>query len=240
MMILSSLARRAVSRGASQLPALRCQSHRTPLLSTVNTTTRFFGSSSSRNDNNNNKTGSKAADTTTTTTATVSTTGDDNALFERTVYVHPLSQIVLEYLQEAHHDWIVSQHLDTALTLHRDGSFELKFPKQEKDSDGKDDAPAAQQHHYHNYDRIWTYYDEVEKKHWLSVSRRITGTNTHDDDNHNSNYVQERFLLQDNLLPAWNNNRKSLPERIHLGVDQMIHNMNITSSTSSAKNTNTR
>jgi hypothetical protein len=117
---------------------------------------------------------------------------DDQSLFERTVYVHPLSQIVLEYLQNSQRDFVITQGLSRSLTLHRDGSFELRFPSQ----------PEEKVH------RIWTSYDEVEKKHWLTVYR---GPN-----------VKERFLLQDNLLPAWNNNRKSLPERIHTAVDDMI------------------
>jgi hypothetical protein len=120
------------------------------------------------------------------------TTSDDQSLFERTVYVHPLSQIILEHLQNSHHDFIMRQGLHTSLTLHRDGSFELKFPAQTEEK----------------VHRIWTSYDEVEKKHWLTVYRGPT--------------VNERFLLQDNLLPAWNNNRKSLPERIHVAVDDMV------------------
>ena len=117
---------------------------------------------------------------------------DDQSPFERTVYVHPLSQIILEHLQDAHHDFIVTHGLDSSLTLHRDGSFELIFPSQ----------PEEKVH------RIWTSYDEVEKKHWLTVYR--------------GPHVKERFLLQDNLLPAWNNNRKSLPERIYVAVDDMV------------------
>ena len=117
---------------------------------------------------------------------------DDQSPFERTVYVHPLSQIILEHFQDAHHDFVVKHGLDSSLTLHRDGSFELRFPSQ----------PEEKVH------RIWTSYDEVEKKHWLTVYR---GPN-----------VKERFLLQDNLLPAWNNNRKSLPERIYVAVDDLV------------------
>jgi len=161
---------------------------------TTRTWARFASSSSSRDSNN------KATERKDKTT----TLGDDDhtAFFERTVYVHPLSQIILEYLQEAHHDWLVAQQLDTALRLHRDGSFELKFPM----TASRKKLGGEEMH------RIWTTYDEVEKKHWLTVYR--------------GSQVQERFLLQDNLLPAWNNNRKSLPERIHVAVDQMIRTVN--------------
>ena len=123
-------------------------------------------------------------------------TTDDRVTFEPTVYVHPLSQIVLEHLQNTHHDWVVSQKLDTTLTLHRDGSFELKFPM-------SGEGNISEEVH-----RIWTSYDEVEKKHWLTVYR---GANIH-----------ERFLLQDNLSPPWNMHRKSLPERIRVSVDHLV------------------
>ncbi len=146
--------------------------------------TRYTSSSSSSNN--------KAADSKPNGTTV------DRAVFERTVYVHPLSQIILEYLQGAHHDWVVSQKLDSSLKLHRDGSFELKFPMTNE--------------YEGDVHRIWTSYDEVEKKHWLTIFR---GSN-----------IQERFLLQDNLLSAWNNNRKSLPERIHASVDEMIRIVN--------------
>jgi hypothetical protein len=163
----------------------------------------------------------------------------------RTVYVHPLSQIILEYLQDCRHDWVVQRGLDQALTVHRDGSVELKFAvlhadqeRQHDDTtaasgaivgpsdskDGNDSLPAAAEAIQSSsagvsmttvdgvtapaVGRIWTSYDDQEKKHWLTVEN---GTSLH-----------QRFLLQDNLLPAWHGNRKSLPERIHVAVDEMI------------------
>lgn len=51
-----------------------------------------------------------------------------------------------------------------------------------------------------------TSYDEKEKKHWLTV--------------HRGNLVG-RFMLQDNLKAAWNDN-KSTPEKIAAAVDSMI------------------
>jgi hypothetical protein len=51
-----------------------------------------------------------------------------------------------------------------------------------------------------------TSYDVEEKKHWLTV--------------HKGDLVG-RFLLQDNLRPAWNDNR-STPEKIQSAVDVMI------------------
>ena len=54
--------------------------------------------------------------------------------------------------------------------------------------------------------RIWTSYDEQEKKHWLTVRRGL---------------FRQRFLLQDNLLTAWNKG-VSVPERLQVAVDEMI------------------
>ena len=51
-----------------------------------------------------------------------------------------------------------------------------------------------------------TSYDADEKKHWLTV--------------HKGSLVG-RFMLQDNLKPAWNDAR-STPEKIQNAVDAMI------------------
>ncbi|GAX21491.1 hypothetical protein FisN_10Hh071 [Fistulifera solaris] len=103
------------------------------------------------------------------------------------VYIHPLSQIVLLYFQNECHSWICAHKFDRSLTLHRDGTFVLR-------NGTADDAP-----------RIWTYYDPMDKKHWLSYN--------------NKDDIQHRFLLQDNLMPAWHGNRrKSLAERVQESV----------------------
>ena len=68
--------------------------------------------------------------------------------------------------------------------------------------------------------RIWTSYDETQKKHWLtvnvgkesSVGPLPTGVQLR----------QNRFLLQDNTMTAWHTHRKSLPERVHGAVESMI------------------
>lgn len=185
----------------------------------------------------------------------------------RSVYVHPLSQIVLEYLQESHHAWVVAKGLDQSLTLHRDGSFELKhvpqphtsiptkspirpyssLPQQKEhrksnsepiisastsatasmklqknDQDTSDTVGSAKENQQNGHTqaiappstdssdniRIWTSYDEEEKKHWLTVRQGL---------------FRQRFLLQDNLLTAWQANRgSSFQERLHLAVDEMI------------------
>ena len=171
--------------------------------------TRFFSSYNNSDPNNSSN-----------NTRTTATNGD--GVLKRTVYVHPLSQIILEYLQDCRHEWILDQGLQS-LTLHRDGSFELKFvnnttptntnntttdenvvlDNESATTSSTTTAAAAAA----TEDRIWTSYDEEEKKHWLTVQKSS---------------LHQRFLLQDNLLPAWHGNRKSLPERIHLSVDNMI------------------
>jgi hypothetical protein len=182
--------------------------------SSIMTTSRslsssFSSSSSSLDKNNNKKTTSKNAS---------SVVMEEPQHFERTVYVHPLSQIVLEHFQERRHDWIVERGLDRALTVHRDGSFELNLNTNHDSNAGTDtdigtdtgigtdtaNDDTANEHHH----RIWTSYDEKEKKHWLTV--------------HKAPSLHGRFLLQDNLSPAWHDSRKSLPERIHAAVDEMI------------------
>lgn len=168
------------------------------------------------------------------------------------VYVHPLSQLVLRYLQTSCHDWIVSKYLDRNLTIHRDGTFVLEQPKRltnnmqqqmqqqqvinhavaaksnSNDTKEKDTAavpestkemittesdllveafglPPTAADVISNSNaqstpnttttaavdssgsgiRIWTYYDPMDKKHWLAVQ---------------IDHIRHRFLLQDNCL----------------------------------------
>uniref|UniRef100_A0A7R9W628 Uncharacterized protein n=1 Tax=Pseudictyota dubia TaxID=2749911 RepID=A0A7R9W628_9STRA len=71
------------------------------------------------------------------------------------VYIHPLSQIVLEHLQVSRSDWLLRKGLDQGLTINKDGTFVLSFPPE---FDGHDDAG-----------RIWTSYDADKKQHWVTV-----------------------------------------------------------------------
>ena len=73
---------------------------------------------------------------------------------EKTEYVHPLSQLVLEHLQTTRSAWVERMGLDKGLSLQRDGTFLLKFPSYNTDQA-----------------RIWTSFDSQEKKHWLTVHR---------------------------------------------------------------------
>ena len=124
---------------------------------------------------------------------TLSSAGRHNDGAMKFVYVHPLSQIVLECLQSNYSEWLVRRQLHSnSLSLHRDGTFEIKT------------IPTIN----HPESRIWTSFDDEHKKHWLCVKR---GT------------LCGRYLLQDNLRSAWHGNRKgSLPERIHGAVREMI------------------
>jgi hypothetical protein len=132
-----------------------------------------------------------------------STSSDDGGIFQRTVYVHPLSQIILEYFQGSRFDWIHQKGLERSLVLHRDGSFEMKFPTSDEEISPSDIVSAQKS----SVNKIWTAYDEQDKKHWLTVQK---------------GHLHERYLLQDNLASAWHANRRSLPERIHTTVEEMI------------------
>jgi hypothetical protein len=55
-----------------------------------------------------------------------------------------------------------------------------------------------------------TSFDNVEKKHWLTVQKGdLVG----------------RFMLQDNMKPAWNEG-KSTPDKIRSAVDGLIERIN--------------
>uniref|UniRef100_A0A7S0AE71 Uncharacterized protein n=1 Tax=Minutocellus polymorphus TaxID=265543 RepID=A0A7S0AE71_9STRA len=70
------------------------------------------------------------------------------------VYTHPLSQVMLEHLQNAHGDWLVRNGLNRGLTINRDGSFCIQFPAAYPGDESG---------------RIWTSYDAAKKQHWLSA-----------------------------------------------------------------------
>lgn len=48
-------------------------------------------------------------------------------------YVHPLSQLVLEYLQTEQSNWIEKHGLHQGLQVKEDGTFVIKFPSYDKD-----------------------------------------------------------------------------------------------------------
>ena len=83
-------------------------------------------------------------------TTTNTTNKDENRLNDtstKSAYVHPLSQIILEHLQQSRSDWVSQVGLDKGgLTLHKDGTFVLKFP-----TSGEGDTSGAAS----STDKIW-------------------------------------------------------------------------------------
>ena len=72
------------------------------------------------------------------------------------VYVHHVSKIVLEHLQESRADWLIERGLDRGLYINPNGTFAMHFPARKGFDSG----------------RIWTSYDTAKKQHWLSVYRQ--------------------------------------------------------------------
>jgi hypothetical protein len=69
------------------------------------------------------------------------------------VYVHHVSKVTLEYLQNGKSDWLIEKGLDRGLQINSNGTFVLNFPSKKGFDAGK----------------IWTSYDSSKKQHWLSI-----------------------------------------------------------------------
>jgi hypothetical protein len=180
--------------------------------------------SSSNNNNNTSKDASTGTTTIPLQSSSSSPSPSDSVVAAdlETVYVHPLSQIVLQYLQNDGHEWICVQRLDRNLVLYRDGTFMLSTAAADESGirrrtlDG-DDAPttgpssplpSSSSSPSSSSLRIWTSYDKQDRRHWLSVSW---------------NQVRFQFLLQDNQLSVWQGfHRQSLQERIHNIVQDLM------------------
>ena len=131
-----------------------------------------------------------------------SSSSSSSSFFTKTEYIHPLSQIVLEHLQNHHSEWVQSRGLDKGLKLNKDGTFVLRFPQANKADDDKVDTAKQ--------GSIWTMYAVEESKHYLCIR--------------NGNLVG-RFMLQDNKKPAWHTDKRSTPERVQDAVNEMILKM---------------
>jgi hypothetical protein len=119
------------------------------------------------------------------------------------VYIHPLSQIVLQNLQsEECHEWITRAGFDRSLTVHKEGTFSLE---------GLTTTASSTRA------RIWTEYCADEKKHWLIYSSSTGGDPA-------VTTVQHKYLLQDNLRTAWQKGTKntSAPDRIQEFVRELM------------------
>lgn len=189
---------------------------------------------------------SSGSATGTTVRRPMASSSTETPVFQRVVYVHPLSQIILEYFQSHCNAWIVSRGLDRSLTIHRDGTFELAFISKDDIDNSDDNAITNNNNNNHietkneapspgttkskgntnqqqlqqqqlprpKQNRIWTSYDEQEKKHWLTI--------------HKGSHLRRRFLLQDNLAGTgtWHGrggDRKQAQQRIQKAIHDMIH-----------------
>mmetsp|Transcript_10032 Transcript_10032/g.14948 ORF Transcript_10032/g.14948 Transcript_10032/m.14948 type:complete len:186 (-) Transcript_10032:1885-2442(-) len=130
-----------------------------------------------------------------------SSSSTSSSSFTKTEYIHPLSQIVLEHLQNHHSEWVQSRGLDKGLELKKDGTFILRFPQTTKADDDSADATKGS---------IWTMYEAEESKHYLCIRNGL---------------LVGRYMLQDNKKPAWHTDKRSTPERVQDAVDEMILKM---------------
>ena len=175
----------------------------------------------------------------------VAATSSTNAVAITSVYVHPLSQMVLQCLQTNCHEWVQSKNLHANLIIRGDGTFvtesttaittSLVLPnRRSKPITDVDNSVAMMNHHYaRNSIKIWTTYEKEERKHWLCVSV-ANNDNPATDPRKNGTFepeilMQNRYMLQDNTLTPWQSHSKvrgSIPERVQTHVDEMIHDIN--------------
>ena len=139
------------------------------------------------------------------------------------VYVHHVSKIVLEHLQESRADWLLENGLDRGLYINPNGTFAMHFPPASATGAGTSAAAsavaAAQQmkktgNVLHHSGRIWTSYDTVRKQHWLSVYHQKLAV---------------RFLLKDHgkcMNTTKVHDATKSERRIKAAVDQMILSVN--------------
>ena len=157
-----------------------------------------------RNSSSRHLTTTTASFTTTTTTkndnssSSPSSSSKPSSFFSKEQYVHPLSQIVLEHLQQSQSDFLKQYGLvENSLTFHKDGTFTLAFPSSNttttpntttNSNNNTTDTQQQESNNNKNKNMIWTWYETAEKKHWLSIER---------------NEVVGSYLMQDNLKSAW-------------------------------------
>ena len=147
------------------------------------------------------------------------------------VYVHPLSQMVLLYLQSYCHDWVQARQLQH-LNLQVDGTFRVRSvgvptttttaPPLRRPTLIHRDAlvngtqptmMATTRHVDPLIVQIWTKYEKEERKHWLCAAVVTDHSNTTTKPtNHHGNSPfddmvepkwQNRYLLQDNTVTPW-------------------------------------
>ena len=144
-----------------------------------------------------------------------SSSSSKSSSFAKEQYVHPLSQIVLTHLQESQSDFLQQYGLmvDNSLTFHKDGTFTLAFPSNTPTTNiPTTNTQQHQPHHpllqpHNNKNRIWTWYEPFEKKHWLSIEREDFGVGS--------------YLMQDNKKSAWQDS-DTTHENIINATDTMV------------------
>lgn len=70
-----------------------------------------------------------------TSTSSSETAAEEERIFP--VYMHHVSKIVLQHLQDAQSDWLVQQGLDRGLHVKSNGTFLLHFPARQGHDAGK-------------------------------------------------------------------------------------------------------
>lgn len=132
------------------------------------------------------------------------------------VYVHPLSQIILEHLQSNQSEFLAKSGFEISnIQYRKDGTFALTFPNDTSTNNSNTSTHDTESNtiNTRNEDdsvergKIWTSYEIEEKKHWLTVQKGA---------------LVGRYMLQDNMKPAWHSDKKSTPEKVQDAVDAMI------------------
>jgi hypothetical protein len=228
---------RSAGRSASLLSRYQCRTMKASGIAA--SSNRYLTSSSSSSSGSGNINNPSEASKTSLANLNLETSSNDPKqgppTATKSVYVHPLSQVVLLQLQSDEcYEWMKRAGLDGHLTVHRDGTFSLETPPTTTHSNDTADADTNNTS-ANPSSRIWTAYDPDEKKHWLMYTRSTGGRDSNgnntfsEDDDRNAvaaattpTGVRERFLLQDNEKSAWNDEKTSLHVRVQEWVSELM------------------
>ena len=123
------------------------------------------------------------------------------------IYVHHVSRVALEHLQNHRSDWLVARGLDRNLKIRNNGTFLLNFPE---------------------YGRIWTSYDSEKRQHWLSVYRSKLAVRfllkDHDDAAQRLQEHQQQWQAPPSVASVQEFHASSI-QRIQHAVDEMIRSV---------------
>ena len=142
-----------------------------------------------------------------------SATGSATPSSQEQQYVHPLSQIILEHLQSNQSEFLAKSGFEISnIQYRKDGTFALTFPNDTNNSSTRNETESntintSNEDGSDERGKIWTSYEVEEKKHWLTVQKGA---------------LVGRYMLQDNMKPAWHSDKKSAPEKVQDAVDAMI------------------